>query len=219
MRHCYLSFTRNPADLSLLNELHCHVHGLSERARGAGYVALHRLSQAFSEFTRGLYEAPDLINRSAARTIDQTIEFLGQLIKEGHVDALQNPASARIYIVDDDADNALAIRMALQEQMMQATCAHEPSLALQELAVVPFDLIILDVLMPEMDGFELCRQIRALPAHATTPVIFLTGLASAEARVQAGQSGADDFVGKPFSLDELSVKVLTLLLKSSRSSG
>jgi CheY-like chemotaxis protein len=67
--------------------------------------------------------------------------------------------------------------------------------------------------MQEMDGFELCRHIRDLPFHATTPIVFLTGLATPENRDQSAISGGTDFIAKPFNLHELSVKTLTLILK------
>jgi DNA-binding response OmpR family regulator len=68
--------------------------------------------------------------------------------------------------------------------------------------------------MPGMDGFELCKQTRALAIHEKTPVVFLTGLATLENRVQSSLSGGNDFIAKPFNLHELSVKAITLLLKA-----
>jgi DNA-binding response OmpR family regulator len=65
-----------------------------------------------------------------------------------------------------------------------------------------------------MDGFELCKQIRTLAIHTATPVVFLTGLATLENRVQSSLSGGNDFIAKPFNLHELSVKAITLLLKA-----
>ncbi len=214
MRQCFQSFTKTPSDLSLLNELHCHVHGFSERARTTGYLGVHRLCWAFSELTRGLYEFPGQVNQSTLRTVQQTIEFLGTLLRERGFAAAKDPAKARIFAVDDDLENCDAIRMALETSAMRTACAQEPVEALAELASNRYDLIFLDVNLPGMDGFELCKQIRTLGSHATTPVIFLTGLATLENRVQSTASGGNDFVGKPFNLHELSVKAMTLILKT-----
>ena len=214
MRQCFQSFTKTPADLSLLNELHCHVHGFSERARTTGCVAVHRLCAAFSELTRGLYEVPGQVNQSTLHTVQQTIEFLGALMKDRSFAQAQDPAKALIYAVDDDPDNCDAIRMALETAALRTTCAQEPAVALGEIASRRYDLIFLDVNLPGMDGFELCKQIRALPHYATTPIVFLTGLATLENRVQSTLSGGSDFIGKPFNLHELSVKAMTLLLKT-----
>jgi CheY-like chemotaxis protein/uncharacterized coiled-coil DUF342 family protein len=214
MRQCFQSFTKAPTDFSLLNELHCHVHSFSERARMAGMQALHRLCSSFSDLTRGLYEIPEQINPSTMRTVYQTIEFLCLLMKEKRVALAKDPAKAHIYAVDDDVDNCESIRMAMETTTMRTSYAHDPMVALAELANSPCDLILLDVNLPGMDGFELCKQIRTHPAHAHTPVVFVTGLSTMEHRVQSSLSGGNDFIGKPFNLSELCVKALTLTLKS-----
>jgi len=214
MRHCFQSFTKTPTDLSLLNELHCHVQGFSERARVSGLVALHRLSTTFSDLTGGLYENPGQVNPSTLRTVHQTIEFLGALMREKNLAQAKDPAKALIYAVDDDLGNCESIALAMEESMMRTTYAQDPTIALAELAGGRYDLIFLDVNMPVIDGFDLCKQIRGLAIHATTPIVFLTGLATLENRVQSSLSGGNDFVAKPFNLHELSVKAITLILKA-----
>ncbi|HEX8312843.1 MAG TPA: response regulator [Chthoniobacteraceae bacterium] len=214
MRQCFMAFTKNPADLSLLNELYSHLHGFSERTRVAGMIALHRLSSAFAELTHELYKFPETVNPSAMRTVHQTIDFLMALIKEQDVTRLPDPAKAMIYVVDDDLMNCQAIAMAMETVMIRTTFAQEPAVALGELASGRFDLIFLDVNLPGMDGFQLCTHIRELGMHTTTPIVFLTGMASTENRVQSSLSGGNDFVAKPFNLHELSLKALTLILKA-----
>jgi CheY-like chemotaxis protein len=214
MRHCFQSFTKTPTDLSLLNELHCHVQGFAERARISGLIALHRLSTSFADLTRGLYEIPEQVNPSTLRTVHQTIEFLASLMKEKNLAQVKDPAKALIYAVDDDLGNCESIALAMEESMMRTTYAQEPTIALAELAGGRYDLIFLDVNLPGMDGFELCKQIRGLAIHTNTPVVFLTGLATLENRVQSSLSGGNDFIAKPFNLHELSVKAITLILKT-----
>ncbi|HSI13790.1 MAG TPA: response regulator [Chthoniobacter sp.] len=214
MRHCFQSFTRTPNDLSLLNELHCHVESFAERARVSGLLALHRLCASFAELTRGLYETPELVNPSTLRTVHQTIEFLAALMKEKNLAQVKDPATALIYAVDDDLGNCESIALAMEESGMRTTYAQDTAVALGELASSRYDLIFLDVNMPGMDGFELCKQTRALAIHEKTPIVFLTGLATLENRVQSSLSGGNDFIAKPFNLHELSVKAITLLLKA-----
>ena len=214
MRHCFQALSKTPADLSLLNELHCHAQGFSERARVSNLIAMHRLCAAFSELTRGLYEIPEQANPSTLRTVHQTIEFLATLMKEKNLALVRDPATALIYAVDDDLGNCESIALAMEESMMRTTYAQDPAAGLAELANTAYDLIFLDVNLPGMDGFELCRKIRSLAIHATTPIVFLTGLSTLENRVQSSLSGGNDFVGKPFNLYELSVKAITLILKA-----
>jgi len=214
MRHCFQSFTKTPNDLSLLNELHCHVESFAERARVSGLLALHRLCSSFANLTRGLYEIPEQVNPSTLRTVHQTIEFLAALMKEKNLAQVKDPATAMIYAVDDDLGNCESIALAMEESGMRTTYAQDPAMALRELAGSRYDLIFLDVNLPGMDGFELCKQTRALAIHEKTPIVFLTGVATLENRVQSSLSGGNDFIAKPFNLHELSVKAITLLLKA-----
>lgn len=214
MRRCFQAFTKHPADLSLLNELYAHAHAFSERGRVSGMVALHRLGNAFAQLTHELYRFPEQVNPSTMRTVTQTIEFLSTMWKERGAANLKDPAKALVYAVDDDLDNCHAIAMAMETVMMRTTYAQDPAVALTELSSGRFDLIFLDVNMPDTDGFELCTQLRQTALHAHTPIVFVTGLATLENRVQSSMSGGNDFVGKPFNLHELSVKGLTLLLKA-----
>lgn len=213
MRQCFHAFTKTPGDLSLINELYCHAHGFAEHARASGFAALHRVCSTFSDLTRGLYETPGLINPSTLRTIHQTIEFLGSLLRDHSFEVARDPAKAHLLAVDDDAENVAAIQMTFESVGMRTTCAPDPASALTELASANHDLIILDVRMPGMDGFELCHQIRGLPQHATTPIIFITGIDTPEHREQSTLSGGSDFIAKPFNLHELSLKAMTLILR------
>jgi DNA-binding response OmpR family regulator len=103
----------------------------------------------------------------------------------------------------------------MESVMLRTQTAQEPAIALAELASGRYDLIFLDVHLPETNGFELCQQIRQLAHHERTPIVFLTGMTTIENRVQSSLSGGNDFVGKPFNLHELSVKALTLVLKAA----
>ena len=67
--------------------------------------------------------------------------------------------------------------------------------------------------MPEMNGFDLCAKIRALPLHEKTPIVFITGMATFQNRVQSNLSGGNDFIGKPFNIAELAVKALIWVFK------
>jgi len=214
MKHCFQAYQKSSSDVSLLNELYSHIYGFSERARVSGYVALHRLSAPFASLVQELYEMPEALNPSVTRTIEQTIDFLITLMKDRNVSRIKDPATAHVYVVDDDRGNCEAIRRTMERTMLQTTYALEPGEALAEIAVSHFDVIFLDVNLPGMDGFDLCAHIREIPGYAKTPVVFLTGMATLENRVQSSLSGGNDFIGKPFNLHELTVKALTLIVKT-----
>jgi CheY-like chemotaxis protein len=78
-----------------------------------------------------------------------------------------------------------------------------------------FDLVLLDIEMPGMDGFELCRRLRLLPGHQKTPVIYVTSHDAFENRAKSVLSGANDLISKPVFPIELAVKAVSHLLKSA----
>jgi len=215
MKRCYASFSKNPGDFSLLNEMHCHIEYFSERAQQSGFLGLYRLAHAFANLAQDLYKFPEQVNPSALRTVNQTFDFLGTLLKQRDYAAIRDTAQANIFAVDDDQENCEAIRMAMENIAMRTQTAQEPSVALAALHANKCDLIFLDIALPHMDGFELCQHIRAISQHARTPIVFLTGLTTMENRVQSSLSGGNDFVGKPFNLHELGLKAVSLILKSS----
>ena len=125
----------------------------------------------------------------------------------------EEPAAARILVVDDEESARQFIGSAMQLAGLRNDSAETPAEALKKLDGKEFDLIFLDVGLPEMNGFELCSRIRALDAHKQTPIVFLTGMATFQNKAQASLSGGNDFVGKPFNLPELGVKALTWVLR------
>ncbi|MGH2352578.1 MAG: response regulator transcription factor [Chloroflexota bacterium] len=111
----------------------------------------------------------------------------------------------KILIVDDDADIAEIIAFALSKDRHHCTTVHGGMQALARLEGEKFDLIILDVMMPRVDGYEVCRWMRE--RDATTPIIMLTAKDSEADKVQGLDLGADDYVTKPFSPRELLARV------------
>jgi len=77
----------------------------------------------------------------------------------------------------------------------------------------PFDLIFLDIGLPEMNGFDLCTKARTNALNDKTPIVFITGMTTFQNRVQSSLSGGSDFVGKPFNIPELGLKALIWVLK------
>lgn len=215
MKRCYAAFAKTPTDFSLLNELSCQVAHYAERARVSGFMAMYRLANGFDQLVQSLYKFPEHVNPSSMRTIGQTLELLGTMLKQKDLAGIKDPAQAQVFAVDDDWECCEAIRMAMEIVGMRTHSAQEPSVALAELATKRCDLILLDVALPDMDGFELCEHIRSLSAQARTPIVFLTGLATMENRVQSSLSGGNDFVAKPFNLHELGVKAISLVLRNS----
>lgn len=120
---------------------------------------------------------------------------------------------AHILVVDDEAHLAAGIRENLEAEGYRAAVAHDGTSGLERLRAEPFDLVVLDVMMPNMDGLELCAQLRR--DGIQTPVLFLTVKGAAEDRVRGFEAGGDDYLSKPFHLQELLLRVAAILRRSS----
>jgi PAS domain S-box-containing protein len=114
-----------------------------------------------------------------------------------------------ILIVDDDAFVRKTLAALLTGSGYHLAFAENGPDALAQAARLPPDLILLDVMMPEMDGFEVCRRLRADPHLAEVPVIIVTALDDRISRLQGIEAGADDFVSKPFDAVELQARIRT----------
>lgn len=122
----------------------------------------------------------------------------------------------RVLVVDDDPDIVQFVRMNLELEGFDAETAENGRIALDMAKERPPDLILLDVMMPEMDGLTVLRRLRNSPATANVPVIILTAKALAEDRVRGLDLGADDYITKPFDLEELLARVRTVLRRAQQ---
>ncbi len=109
----------------------------------------------------------------------------------------------RILIVDDDELVLIALKELLKPQGYEVQTINSGAEALKMLEKDGFDLLILDIMMPEMDGFELCRKIRQKEPYKDTPVVFLTAKSRDEDRAQGLEAGANLFLSKPISPSRL----------------
>lgn len=92
--------------------------------------------------------------------------------------------------------------------------AYSGAQALQLIQERPPDLVVLDIMMPRMDGIEVCQRIRALPNVASVPILFLTAKVKIDDKIEGFEAGADDYLTKPFDLRELELRVRALLRRS-----
>ncbi|MFD1470167.1 response regulator transcription factor [Hymenobacter caeli] len=117
----------------------------------------------------------------------------------------------RILIVDDEPNIVMSLEFLMRKNGYLVGIARNGTEALAAIAATPFDLVLLDVMMPDVDGYQVCQQLRQDPARAQTKVIFLSAK-SRDADVRKGyEVGADLYVAKPFSTRQLMEKVRALL--------
>src|SRR5437868_4807563 len=132
--------------------------------------------------------------------------------KERHMDN----GKATILVVDDVPDNIMVLSEVLaKDYEVLAATNGERALKIME-SDSPPDMVLLDVMMPGMNGFEVCRRIKGNEATAFIPVVMVTALSGLEDRVEAINAGADDFLTKPFVPIEVQARVRSLLRVKSQ---
>ena len=124
------------------------------------------------------------------------------------------PAPTRILIVDDEPSITEFVSYAMQKEGYVTEVAADGESALQLIEEKPFDLFVLDIMLPGIDGYELCRRIRA---KFDTPILFLSARDSELNKVVGLELGADDYLAKPFGVRELLARTRALLRRSHNS--
>jgi DNA-binding response OmpR family regulator len=109
----------------------------------------------------------------------------------------------RVLIVDDEPNIVLSLQFLLSREGYEIDIARDGESALELAARTPPDLVVLDLMLPGLDGYEVCRRLRASPATAATKIVLVTARAREAERVRGLEEGADAYVTKPFSTREL----------------
>jgi len=120
---------------------------------------------------------------------------------------VEDPRREVILVVDDDPDLRDVIRRALGQAGYVVEAAQDGAAGLARLKQGGVDLVLLDRVLPDMDGLTWCREVRAEEGESYLPIIMLTGLAGEADRHEGFAAGADDYISKPFSLEELRDRV------------
>src|SRR5687768_1292888 len=120
----------------------------------------------------------------------------------------------RVAVIEDDADIAFTTRLNLEREgytVSSFTSGHEGLLGVQQGG---FDFLILDLNLPDLDGFTVCRELRRQPATSRLPILMLTARSSEADRITGLELGADDYLVKPFSVRELMARITAILRRA-----
>jgi len=198
----------------LLSEMYRTLHSLTGKAGVAGFRQCAQFSSALEAFLRELHQAPQNANSSALRTFAHAVDLLARLLEaEGRADHDSSVVPLAL-IVDDEVFSRRSIISGLEKAGIAYVSLENPVEALEMLQRQRFDLVILDIDMPELDGFSLCQKLRQLPDYARTPVVFVTGTNDFQARARSSLVGGNDIIAKPFLPIELAIKSLTHMYKA-----
>lgn len=121
----------------------------------------------------------------------------------------------KLLIVDEEIDASTALKVALEAEGYNVIVAQDGFEGIEKARTENPDVILLDIMMPGMDGFEVCKRLKSDPSSADIPVIMLTAKGEIEDKVEGLELGADDYVTKPFNLKELKARIKTVLRRSS----
>lgn len=126
-------------------------------------------------------------------------------------------STKNVLVIEDDEIVARTIERSLRGEEFKITVANSGVEGLKIARKLVPDIVILDVVMPGMDGYTVCREMRADPALADVPILFLTAKIKDEDKIAGFNAGADDYLSKPFNIDELILRVRAILRRSQRA--
>jgi CheY-like chemotaxis protein len=199
--------TQDPAALTNIGRT-CKLIG--NRAVMAQRWDVAKLAAAGESLVHQIKESPRYLTPSTVRTLTQTVERFTLLAKS--LTESTDLAAVPTMVLDDEGVSRTTMGLALSKVGIQGTPFPDPRQALDALRQKRWQLILSDVMMGGMSGFQFAAAVRALPGYARTPIIFVTALADFESQFKASAHGADDLIGKPFLLMELGTKALLHVL-------
>ena len=173
----------------------------------------YQMSAALEGLLRKMLQNSSHATPSALDTLATAVALLTDLCVPGLKADLAIHPPIHMLVVDDDLVARRTLVGALQTAFKKPESAENGEAALALALKQSFDVIFLDVVMPGMDGFELCKKIRETVPNRATPVVFVTGQSDFEARAKMNHHGGDDLMGKPFHTSEITVKALTFALR------
>lgn len=214
LRSSLRAFIGNPIDKVNLYDLYRKVHAVSGNAGLSGFTSIAEFASALESLLKELSDNPKQNGVSALYTAARAVEFLARLLTHDAERPAGATTAATILVVDDEEIARRAVSHALEKADLRPLRIAESSTALSVLRENRFDLLFVDIEMPEMTGLELCAKLRAMPSHEKTPIVFMTTAAQFERYKQPVSSAGDDLIAKPFHHTEVAVKALTSLFRS-----
>ena len=213
----FVSQSSGDADLRAILEnlrgLLREIRSFKNKASLPELLPIWQMSAALEGLIHQLVEKPTSINPSNLNTVSGAVELLQTLSAPGLKPDLVTEPPLRVLAVDDDAICRHAVSFALKKALNAPQLESNPEAALALAEKQPYDVILLDVEMPGMDGFELCSRIRKTELNRETPILFVTRHSDYESKAKSTLVGGQDLIAKPFMIFEITVKTLTLLLK------
>ena len=158
----------------------------------------------------------ELLQKEATISYGKIAEQLG--ITESEVEKRIRRLSdtrTKILIVDDELDTLLPLKRALEMEDFSVIEAQDGAEALEKVRSEIPDLVLLDLMLPKINGFEVCQRLKQDEATSSIPIIMLTAKGETSDKIEGIEIGADDYVTKPFNLDELKARIKAVLRRTT----
>ena len=196
-----------------LSHLYKQVRFFATRAGLSGCVRTALVANAFEALLFETLFKPAKASPSAPQTFAQAVDCLERLCQDKGAGNGESIPKAKILVVDDDAVCNLAMVGALRRAHFEPFSVEDPFKAIEKASTNRYDVVFLDINMPGINGFELCKRLRTMPEYKETPVIFITSNGDFQNRAQSILSGGNDLIPKPVSPVELVLKTTMRLLQ------
>ena len=222
IREFCLAFVKtvgSPENTEHLNNLYQRIRFLCARAGLGDCTKIAHLASALEAMLFEIIFKNPKPSTSALQTIAQSVDCLGRLFQSEDVQSAEAMFKARVLIVDDDPICTFATVAAMKRARLEAVSAQDPIAALELAEHEHYDIVLLDISMPGMNGFELCKKLRVLSGYQKTPVVFITSNSEFQNRAQAILSGGNDLIAKPISPLELALKIIDTFDRAARTAG
>ena len=197
----------------LLRELEAGLHAFVGLTSASELLPLWQVASVTEGLVGQLANRAPVCPPNTLRTVAVALDLLVDLSRSLPPAHFAQAPPIRILAVDDDLISRHAVGLALRKAFNQPDVAVNGQAALAQCALIGYDVIFLDILMPDMNGFELCSKIRQTALNRTTPIVFVTSLSDFNARARSNLCGGNDFVSKPFLTFEVTVKALVLTMR------
>lgn len=164
--------------------------------------------QIDQEILRLIEQQPDITNKEIARILSLPENMIEDLLEE------LSDTRQKILIVDDELDALTALKRALEADNYNVVEAADGLSAIEKVKTEKPDVVLLDLMMPEMDGIEACKHLKSDPKYKHIPIIMLTAKGEIDNKIEGIEMGADDYVTKPFNLHELKARIKMVLRRA-----
>jgi len=202
-----------PDQQDQLQDLFLKTHALTAAAGQTRFALLAQTTGILDALLNAVIEDPNRLNPSLLGTVVELVEVIRQVFQRSSEPEFRGPLRARVLVVDDDAPANQGLIAALAPAQFDACSTDDAIAAWQWISGERFDLIVLDMEMPVLDGLQLCRLVRDTPGSETTSVLLIADQDAPNAHFTGTKSGANDVIAKPILPQELAARAVLHLVK------